>query len=242
MQFTTSWDDGHPLDLRLADLLAHHGFQATFYVPNRNQEGLPVLSNAQLCTLGSGFEIGSHTLDHCYANRVPPAEWTRQVREGKQALENALGHSVAGFCYPGGKVNPQAIESVKAAGFHYARTVVNLHLEGGNNRFLIPTTLQFYPHGRAVIARNWLRAGQWANRWPATVQALSASDHQRQLMRLLEAALKRDGVFHLWGHSWELERHALWAPLDSFLRSAAQLVPNEARVINARLNSARADV
>ena len=30
---TTSWDDGHPLDLRVAELLAKYGLQGTFYVP-----------------------------------------------------------------------------------------------------------------------------------------------------------------------------------------------------------------
>jgi hypothetical protein len=30
---TTSWDDGHPSDLRVAELLIKHGLRGTFYVP-----------------------------------------------------------------------------------------------------------------------------------------------------------------------------------------------------------------
>jgi peptidoglycan/xylan/chitin deacetylase (PgdA/CDA1 family) len=62
--FTTSWDDGHPLDARMAELLSLHEFQGTFYVPVSNREGLPVLGPEDLRRLGQGFEIGSHTIDH----------------------------------------------------------------------------------------------------------------------------------------------------------------------------------
>lgn len=235
MWFSTSWDDGHPLDLRLADLLARHGFAGTFYVPQNNSEGLPVMSAAELRQLDGRFEIGSHTLDHRYSNRVPATEWQRQVREGKRALEDGLGHAVPGFCYPGGRFTKHAKAAVRDAGFTYARTVSNLHLNAGSDRFLIPTTLQFYPHPASVLARNWLRAGHWRARWPAARLAWGqASQHQR-LMALLEATIRRDGTFHLWGHSWELERCALWADLDAFLRDAASLVPPQARICNSQL-------
>src|SRR5688500_11915407 len=41
---TTSWDDGHPLDIRLAEMLARHGVAGTFYVPLR-YEGVPVMDS-----------------------------------------------------------------------------------------------------------------------------------------------------------------------------------------------------
>lgn len=233
MLFTTSWDDGHPLDERVADLLARHGFQGTFYVPLSNREGLPVLDPAALRRLDAGFEIGSHTLDHCYANTVPAAEWAQQVRDGKAGLEQLLGHPVAGFCYPGGKRRSGSKATVQAAGFAYARTVVNLHLDAGPDRYLLPTTLQMYPHRRDVLMRNWVRGGNWPVRAPAVRQVLRAGGHAAQLRRLLDAALARDGVFHLWGHSWELEQQGLWGALEQFLATAASLVPTQARVDNA---------
>ena len=233
MLFTTSWDDGHPLDERVADLLARHGFQGTFYVPLSNREGLPVLDPAALRRLDAGFEIGSHTLDHCYANTVPAAEWAQQVRDGKAGLEQLLGHPVAGFCYPGGKRRSGSKATVQAAGFAYARTVVNLHLDAGPDRYLLPTTLQMYPHRWDVLMRNWVRGGNWLVRAPAVRQVLRAGGHAAQLRRLLDAALARDGVFHLWGHSWELEQQDLWGALEQFLATAASLVPTQARVDNA---------
>ena len=170
MRFTTSWDDGHPLDLKLADLLDRHGLPGTFYVPLRNREGLPVMEAGALRQLDGRFEIGSHTLDHHYADRGDAGTWARQVIDGKAALEQALGHAVAGFCYPGGRADAAARQVVRGAGFAYARSIVNLHLDAGDDRFRLPTTAQFFPHPRGVLLRNWLRGGQVATRARAAPQ------------------------------------------------------------------------
>lgn len=235
MLFTTSWDDGHPLDLKLADLLARHGFAGTFYVPLHNREGLPVLGDAELRRLAQGHEIGSHTQDHCYANQVSPADWVSQVRQGKAGLEQRLGQPVPGFCYPGGKFNRRARQVVVDAGFAYARTTVNLQLQPGSDRFALPTTLQFYPHAASVLLRNWLRQGQWRVRGANLHKLASAPRLHGRLLALLHQALAQGGMFHLWGHSWELDRHGLWAELDTFLAEAAQLVPAAQRGVNAQL-------
>jgi len=42
--FSLSVDDGHPLDLRIADRLVRHGLRASFYLPIRNAEGAPVMT------------------------------------------------------------------------------------------------------------------------------------------------------------------------------------------------------
>src|SRR5437762_91335 len=100
--FTTSWDDGHPLDMRVADLLSRYGFAGTFYQPLSNREGLPVMAPSDVRRLSESFEIGSHTIDHCYLDRVDEAEARRQIAGGKDRIEQILGHQVSGFCYPGG--------------------------------------------------------------------------------------------------------------------------------------------
>jgi peptidoglycan/xylan/chitin deacetylase (PgdA/CDA1 family) len=60
--FTLSIDDGHPLDLKIAELLKRYDIPATFYIPLHNSEGHPVLQTSALCELAKHFEIGSHTL------------------------------------------------------------------------------------------------------------------------------------------------------------------------------------
>ena len=235
MRFTTSWDDGHPLDLKLADLLDRHGLPGTFYVPLRNREGLPVMEAGALRQLDGRFEIGSHTLDHHYADRGDAGTWARQVIDGKAALEQALGHAVAGFCYPGGRADAAARQVVRGAGFAYARSIVNLHLDAGDDRFRLPTTAQFFPHPRGVLLRNWLHGGQVATRARAAAIALGPGDWHQRLLRLLHEARARDGVFHLWGHSWEIEQFGLWSALDELLKEAARLVPAGQRRSNGAL-------
>src|SRR4051812_36730612 len=62
---TTSWDDGDPGDLRLAEELAEFGLHGTFYLC-REFNGRPRLSDAQIRELAAipGVEVGSHTLTH----------------------------------------------------------------------------------------------------------------------------------------------------------------------------------
>ena len=56
---TTSWDDGHPLDLRMADLLARYGMTGAFYVPLLYRSR-PVMEKSQIiATMDRGMEIGS---------------------------------------------------------------------------------------------------------------------------------------------------------------------------------------
>lgn len=239
MWFTTSWDDGHPLDRRLAELLARHGVGATFYCPLRNAEGLPVMGAADMRALDGAFEIGSHTHDHAYADRMPLAAWRQQVHAGKAALEDHLGHAVAGFCYPGGRVVRGAREVVAEAGFRHARGGENLRWDCGTDPLLVPSTLQCFGHPRRVLLRNFLRRGHWARRWTLARVCLSEPALEQRLRAALAATLARGGVFHLWGHSWELERQGLWPLLDRFLAHVAARVPRAARLDNAGVLRAR---
>jgi peptidoglycan/xylan/chitin deacetylase (PgdA/CDA1 family) len=235
MIFSCSVDDGHPADMRLAHYLARHGIAATFYLPINNVEGLPVLHGAQVRELAQGFEIGSHTHDHCFLSRLDDRQAQWQVERGKSALEQILGQGVAGFCYPGGKYRPVHVQMVRAAGFDYARTTRNLDLGPGPSRFELATSCQFYAHSRAVYLRNFIRGGHWLRRGPLLLDGLRQREWQARLQAMLEHALLRGGVFHLWLHSVDIERLGAWAALDAFLRRVAGAVPPGQRWTNARL-------
>lgn len=232
LRFTTSWDDGHPLDLRIADMLAEHGFTGTFYVPRRNVEGRPVMTAPQLRTLDAHFEIGGHSIDHVRLVDLPPRERSRQIIDSKRQLEDDLGHPIDGFCYPGGAYDRAVRDAVQAAGYRYARTVANLSLEPPDDRYQLSTTLQMYPHSRGLLARNFVRGGAWRDRARALGLCVTHPSLAARLERLLRLALERGGVFHLWGHSWELDEHGLWSELERFLRLANGLVAREARCTN----------
>ncbi len=139
----------------------------------------------------------------------------------------------AGFCYPGGRVVRGARAVVAENGFRHARSGENLRWDCGNDPLLVPTTLQCFPHPRPVLLRNFVRRGHWARRWSLARVCLAETALEARLRAALAATLARGGVFHLWGHSWELEQHSLWSVLERFLAHAAAQVPPAARLDNA---------
>lgn len=230
--FTTSWDDGHPLDARLAELLSKHGFGGTFYMPLSNREGLPVLHPTEMRRLGQRFEIGSHTIDHCYLTSVDTGESRRQIVDGKYQIEQVLGHSVAGFCYPGGQYTLEHRKMVVDAGFEYARTISNFHQTLLGDPFCVPTTIQCYPHKREVLVRNFVKRGEWIKRCGLFFVAVGEENFAMRLRRVLDHVCLHGEMFHLWGHSWELEGFDGWRQLDDFLRYAADRIPVDRRLSN----------
>lgn len=230
--FTCSVDDGFPSDLRFAELLLDRKLPGTFYIPIRNREGLEVMTPAQIRDLASSFEVGSHTYDHCYLSDVRDEAAREQIKDGKKSLENIVGKQVFGFCYPGGKYRSEHAGMVKAAGFRYARTTVNLSFDSGNNRFEMPTTCQFFPHERNVYVRNFVKCGQWKRRFSGLRVALAEPEWIHRLHALLDFCCKQDGVFHLWAHSWEIDRLNAWHELGDFLTQVAEVIPVENRMQN----------
>jgi peptidoglycan-N-acetylglucosamine deacetylase len=235
MLFTCSIDDGHPLDLKAAELLDKHGLTGTFYVPIKNREGSYVMSRESLRDLARRFEIGSHTYDHCYLRDLDVRKTYYQVSQGKSQLEDILGREVAGFCYPGGKYTHKDVKLVRACGFRYARTTVNLMLDTGHEPFEMPTTVQFYPHGREVYLRNFARAGHWAKRAPPLWFVLQHAGWLHRLHALFDYACTHGTVFHLWGHSKQIEEQHAWGDLDEFLGYVASRVGKDHRVTNREL-------
>jgi peptidoglycan/xylan/chitin deacetylase (PgdA/CDA1 family) len=238
MIFVTSWDDGHPLDEKVAELLERRGFSGTFFVPIRNSEGLPVMGAAELRALSANHEVGSHTLEHAYLRGLGRETVHRQVCDGKTALEDLLGRPVAGFCYPGGRYNAATIAIVRAAGFAYARTVENLVTDRPKDPYRVPTTLQFYPHPPRVLTRNLLKHGRLLRKSPLYFSLLHADGLEAQLRLAARYAHAHGDVLHIWGHSWEIDTLGLWDALERFLDWLAELAPAP-RTVGSLLQSAQ---
>lgn len=218
---TTSWDDGHPLDLRLAEKLCRYGMKGTFYVPIRNAKRV-VMSPEEIRTLrGMGIEIGAHTVSHRALPGLPKVEIEKELLHSKSYLEDVLGEEVVSFCYPKGRFNRHVRNLVEAAGYRLARTTVPFRTTI-EDPFLMPVSFQIYPHSRfvsfrrAVKERNWRGLGCWLIYWRAE------SDLAGLTEKALEYLVQHDGVLHLWGHSWEIEKENLWDILDDCLRLISQ--------------------
>lgn len=233
--FTFSVDDGHPLDIKVAELLGKHCLGGTFYVPIHNVEGRPTMDKSALRAIASQFEIGSHTVDHRYLSSVDDVEAHRQIAQGKTQLEDLLGQAVTGFCYPGGKYRRLHRDLVQRAGFLYARTTMNLCFDTGNNPFELPTTIQFYPHAQAVYWRNFATAGNWRGRAVAFRVALQHPRWIDRIHALFDHACYHGGTFHLWAHSYEIDQLGAWAELDDFLRHVAKQIIAPNRLTNHEL-------
>ena len=122
---TTSWDDGHPLDLKLAELLGKYDIPATFYISIDNVERQS-MNPSEIKQIGQSFDIGGHTYHHLNLLRVSLKEAEKEIAEGKRRLEEITSRELFSFCYPWGRFNHQVINIVKEAGFIGARTTHSL--------------------------------------------------------------------------------------------------------------------
>jgi hypothetical protein len=217
---TTSWDDGHPLDLRVAGVLARHGLRGTFYVPVQPVAG-GLLSTGEMRTLlDMGMEIGSHTVTHPVLTEISEAEVDRELRDSRSALEDALGVEVTSFCYPKGRFNDNVVQRTKLAGYRVGRTTVGFQTGRDFDPLRMPVSVQLFPHGPSIHCRHAIKQGNWQGLRNWLFQMGAESDVEMLTARLMERISAQGGIFHLWGHSWELEKHGLW-PL--FERVAATM-------------------
>lgn len=235
MILVTSWDDGHPLDERIAEMLVRHGFTGTFYVPVRNNDNRPVLAGTALRRLAQSFEIGGHTLDHVRLTGLDLTEVNRQICSGKDGIEQQIGHSIEGFCYPYGNFSAAISNAVRQSGFQYGRTVEDLRIDCQEYPYCLPTTLQFIPHTKYSLCRNFLRYGNWARRVAVFKLALQIQNWYDRIPIIANAIAHTDSVLHLWGHSWEIEEKGLWKQLEEVLARIAMLRPQSLTVMQAFL-------
>jgi peptidoglycan-N-acetylglucosamine deacetylase len=215
---TTSWDDGHPCDLRLAEALAERNLPATFYVPLAGEDGKPVLPGEALRSfLKRGFEIGAHTMSHRILPRLQNEELSREVRGSKQTLEEQLGAEVRMFCYPRGRYDGKVIECVQQSGFAGARTTRMLAHTLRFNRFEMPTSLQAYPHPPLDYLKNLGKRRDLDGIGRYVRGYLLCQSWVEVGKKLFDEVLRHGGIWHLYGHSWELEELGLWGALQEML-------------------------
>jgi peptidoglycan/xylan/chitin deacetylase (PgdA/CDA1 family) len=230
---TTSWDDGHPLDLRLADLLARYRIPATFYIPLGNGER-PVMEASQIREISGGFDVGAHTSHHVDLTALSEQAVRREVADSKNRLEDVTGRAVGCFCYPLGRFNGKTACTVREAGFIGARTT----------RVLTRRVRAPYRFGTTLHAKDW-----WVG--PYLLQSAAERDLRltafmvagnlffkgwdRVAVETLRFVSKNGGVWHLWGHSWEIEENRDWERLESVLEAASSLFAPASRMDNAEL-------
>ena len=232
---TTSWDDGHPLDFRIAELLSEYRLQGTFYVPM--ETGNVTMAPAQVRQLSDAFEVGAHTLHHVDLIRTGACEAQREIADSKSWVEEVTGRPCRMFCPPKGRYAPRDLRMIRDAGYSGVRTVELLSVDFPRptvGLWLMPTTLQAHPHGLAGYARNIAQRAAFSNLWLYILHGRSV-DWVELARSLLSEALKRGGVFHLWGHSWELQEEGQWRRLEDVLEFASGFTSQMPALTNSQV-------
>lgn len=210
---TTSWDDGHVLDVRLARLLKKYGIKGTFYISPNDRE-FPqdkLLTASQIKAIAEDFEIGAHTMTHPQLTGIRDDEARKEIADSKQYLEEVTGKPVTSFCYPRGAYKPKHVAMVKEAGFTLARTVERFHASY-TNPLTMPTTIHAYRH--------------WSDAWPIFKKVgfkkfLSCYLNWDKLAIELFNQTPNGEIFHLWGHSWEVDNNNDWERLERALATVS---------------------
>jgi peptidoglycan/xylan/chitin deacetylase (PgdA/CDA1 family) len=213
VQVTTSWDDGHVLDFKLAKLLKKYHIAGTFYISPFDREIAKEdrLTPEQIRTLAQDFEIGAHTVTHRHLPTLSDDESMEEIAQSKLALETVLHAPVTSFCYPAGKYEARHVSMVRSAGFTLARTVKRF-VYRVQDPLELHTSVHTYDHwldvfGLLMLVRgNPLRFLQLYRRW------------DKQACYMFDRVLAKGGVFHLWGHSWEVAHNNDWERLEGVLQ------------------------
>jgi len=215
---TTSWDDDDRSGLKLAEVLNAKGIPGTFYVPTGRLGDKAALAPGDLRLLTSaGFEIGGHTVSHAILTELGPTELTSEITRCKHKIENIIGRSIETFCYPRGRYNEEVIDVVKRAGYRGARTTEMLATGATFPPYEMPTTVQAYPHSKANYVRNLMRLRKAGSLMKSTPDLMRFESWLQLAKTTFDRVLRNGGVWHLYGHPWEIEKLNLWPELVEIL-------------------------
>lgn len=218
---TISVDDGHPTDLRTAELLHKYGLTATFYVPGSNFERV-LMTRSQIRDIDRQFEVGSHTLSHIRLTQMSQQRAWQEITDGKKDSEDTLGHEVIAFCYPGGKFNRRIARQVEKAGFLAARTCRYFLTDFPRDPFCwdISTYANTYP--AYVQVRHCLLESHFSGAYRYLTTFKARVPWVAQFICALDDVARNGGMAHLYFHSWEIDQNGEWDKLEELFKIISQ--------------------
>lgn len=199
------WDDGVEDDIRLCAMLRKHRARASFNLnpglhgADRSEPWIykdvkPVrrLARGELTGVYDGFTIANHSMTHPWPQKIPLAQWRREVVDGRKMLQDWFGQPIHGFVYPYGQRTTETDEVVREAGHTYAR---------GTGPVCVDEPRGFPP---------------------ADPLRLVPDAHFRDtnlLAKYEQAKASGAPVFYFWGHSYEMITEDDWARIEGILRT-----------------------
>lgn len=223
---TTSWDDGHPLDLKLAGLLQKYGIPATFFISINNDMGWQPMNSKQIKSLSQDFDIGAHTVNHVYLTKLSTEKATYEILNGKKILEEICDKEVALFAYPRGYHNREIVNLVKNAGFKGARST-EFFLRDVDDFFTFGVTSLAYNGSKKGCVHgflNTLRMHDFRFSVFLAKNRLFFNKLWSQIaVETLKFVSKNGGIWHLCGHSWDIENNQHWDQLENVFKKIKSL-------------------
>lgn len=201
MKIVFSVDDGAASDFKMADLLKKYEIPGIFYWPYNLEKSSNMsrvkkfLTMEQCVELSKEFEVGSHTISHQFLTKISLQAARNEIFDSKKLWEDKLGREITKFCYPRGYTNTIVKAMTKNAGYKEARTTIVGHLKPANDLFAQPTTLHVGIDRIEYNNKSWELFGK----------------------EMLEKA-NEDSLFHIFGHSWEIDLFNDWGNLEEFLK------------------------
>lgn len=98
--------------------------------------------------------------------------------------------------------------------------------------FRMPTSVHVFPHPRLDYLRNLARPWDWRRVWVCATHLRYAKNWVELAKLLFDSVLQNGGIWHLYGHSWEIEELRLWGGLQEVLDYVAHR-PGVAYVSNS---------
>jgi peptidoglycan-N-acetylglucosamine deacetylase len=216
--FTTSWDDGHPLDIKVAATLEEFGFVGTFYA-STGPDGRRLISDDDLARIGKRHELGIHGRTHAIFPELRDTQLVEEIHWAAAELSRfgTVGRVVAP---PRGKIDAPSRRSLARLGYVVRTGAIVAGL--GDPDDIFEPTFQLYPHAWQTILRNYAYRRRAPR--PTLLLAIARAASPRDRFRDMLLASRRGGAcLHVWGHASDLERLDLWETLRDVLRTAADL-------------------
>ena len=201
MKVIASWDDGGVGDLRLAELMSKYNIPSIFYWPVHLEKSKNVgrvgkfLTLDQCKEIAKAHEVGSHTVTHNWLTKLNTQQARNEVFESRKFWQDETGQDVNSLCYPRGYTNTMTIILVKNAGYTNARTTGVGVLDGGDDPYRTPTTVH------VGVDRTEYKGKTW-----------------EAFARQMLSQATENSIYHIMGHSWELDRENDWDALESLLK------------------------
>ncbi|MDF2432941.1 MAG: hypothetical protein JWP44_2572 [Mucilaginibacter sp.] len=173
------------------------------------------MNESDVALLHKKFEIGGHTLNHVNLKKLDNSNLVNEINGSYSWLTEVTGIKPIAFCPPFGAYNAASLKAIQLAGFKVIRTTQLLSPD-----LLLPvnyTTLQLFNHSSFTYAKHLLIRARFID-FKLWLYSGATSDFLKLADYYLNHIDMNGGCFHLWGHSWEIDKFNLWNQLETVFK------------------------